>query len=206
MASILDLIASFILGGAILMAILNANDNSTEDHYVYNGNTLVQEMLISTTQQVEGEFRNMGFGVPSGSKTILWADTSSITFLTDLNYDNGATLDTIRYYLGSINELASTQNDRDRLLHRQVNSGRIGDVGAVTAFKMRYLTQMGEVLTTPVLSDRLSEILYVEVSMEVQNPYALARQDAVKDSTGRNALYSSSMWQHTWLASQNLRR
>jgi hypothetical protein len=205
MAALIDMVGSIILGAALLIIILNANDNATENHYVYNGNTLVQEMLISTSQFVEGEFRNMGLGVIPGQKTILSADTNSIAFLTDLNRD-GITIDTISYFLGDTTELASTQNNKDMYLHRIVNHGANTKVGVVTVFKLRYISRNGEVLPTPVPEDRLTEVFVVEVTVEVQNPYAVSRR-AGEDAPGqRSALYSSSIWQQTRLASQNSRR
>ncbi len=87
MAAILDVVFSIVLGGMLLMIILTASEIASENHSIYNGDMLVQEMLISTAQLVEGEFRNMGFGVPEGEKTILQADTNRITFLSDLNRD-----------------------------------------------------------------------------------------------------------------------
>ena len=63
MASILDNMVSFVIGGILLMIILTANDIAAENHAVYNGDMLVQEMLVSTAQVLEGELRNMGFGV-----------------------------------------------------------------------------------------------------------------------------------------------
>jgi hypothetical protein len=205
MAALIDMVGSIILGGALLVIILNANDNATENHYVYNGNTLVQEMLISTSQFVEGEFRNIGLGVAPGEKTILLADTNSITFLTDLDRD-GAAVETISYFVGDTSELASTQNNLDRYLHRSVNGGVSTKVGVVTVFKLRYITRCGELLPTPVPSDRLTEVFVVEVTVEVQNPYAVSRRAGESAPGQRSALYSSSIWQQTRLASQNSRR
>ena len=42
--------------------------------------------------------------------------------------------------------------------------------------------------------------------MEVQNPYALYRPQGMVAAGERNALYSTSYWQQTRLASQNFRR
>ncbi len=200
MAAILDVVFSIVLGGMLLMIILTANEIASDNHSIYNGDMLVQEMLISTAQLVEGEFRNMGFGVPEGEKTILQADTNRITFLSDLNRDG--TPENVVYAVGETSELSSTQNENDRYLHRIVNGGAASQVGVVTHFSLRYMTRSGEVLATPVLPSRLTEIHVVEVTMEVQNPYA--PQSRVGGDP--NILYSSSLWQHTRLASQNSRR
>jgi len=205
MAAIMDVIYSIILGGTILVIILNANDMAAENHSVYNGDMLVQEMLITTAQMVEGEFRNMGFGIPQNQASIIAADSSDITFLCDLGRDGGL-IDQVRYYVGPTSELNRTQNELDRYLHRRVNGGGASEVGVVTIFKLRYLTATGEDLATPVSADRLGEIFVVEVTMEVQNPYAIMRRASEVGEGERNALFSSSLWQQTRLASQNSRR
>jgi hypothetical protein len=202
MAAIMDIMISFIIGGILLMIILTANDIAAENHMVYNGDMLVQEMLVSTVGVLEGEFRNMGFGVDESEPTIVAADSGSISFLSDLDRNDATPPDTIRYYVGPTSELLGTQNDKDRLLHRRVNGGTISAIGAVTIFDLSYLTQIGDLLPRPVPFHRLSEIHTVEVTIEVQNPYAPL------NPMGNNpqALFSSSLWQQTRLASQNTRR
>jgi hypothetical protein len=204
MQYVLDYIAAAILGAALLFIIINANDTAAESQSVYNGDALVQEMLVQTAYLLEGELRNMGVGVPEDQKTILFADTSRIRFLYDINRDG--TPDTLQYYEGTTAEMAGTQNELDRPLYRTVNNSNPLVVGAVTVFRFRYLTRLGEVLSTPVDAARLTEIHSVEITMEVQNPYAMMRSEEQVMSGERNALYSSSLWQQTRLASQNTRR
>jgi hypothetical protein len=204
MQYVLDYIAAAILGAALLFIIINANDTAAESHSVYNGDALVQEMLVQTAYLLEGELRNMGVGVPENEKTILFADTSRIRFMYDINRDG--TPDTIQYYEGTATEMAGTQNELDRPLYRTVNGSTPLVVGAVTVFRFRYLTRLGEVLSTPVIASRLTEIHSVEITMEVQNPYAMMRSEEQVMGGERNALYSSSLWQQTRLASQNTRR
>ena len=205
MGTLLDLLSSTLFGGVLLMIILNANEIASENHSKYNGDELVQEMLVSTARLLEGEFRNMGFGIPDTQKTVLYADTSRISFLCAES--NAVTIiDTIKYRLGPTSELPKTENELDRYLYRQVSSQPELKVGVVTVFKLNYMTLSGDTLPTPVASDRLSEIHVVEVTMEVQNPYAVSRQKALIRPGERTALYSSSLWQQTRLASQNSRR
>ncbi|MCK5571993.1 MAG: hypothetical protein KAJ12_04505 [Bacteroidetes bacterium] len=204
MYTIIDYLGSLILGGALLGIILNANDIAAENQSMYNGDMLVQEMLVQTAHLIEGEFRNMGVGVPEDGRTILQADTSSLIFLYDADRDGSA--DTIRYSLGTTDELPGTQNELDRPLNRQVNSQSPGMVGVVTVFRLRYLDRLGRGISTPVASTQLTEIHAVEITMEVQNPYAMHRSAGMVKEGEREALYSSSLWQQTRLASQNVRR
>jgi len=204
MQYLLDYIAAAILGSALLLIILTANDISSESHYLYNGDALVQEILVQTVYLLEGELRNMGVGVPENQGSIAWADTSSIWFLYDI--DRNDVPDTIRYYAGSVDEFSKTPNELDRPLYRAVNYEKPLLVGSVTIFRLRYITRLGEVLPTPVDVHRLSEIHSVEITMEVQNPFAESRSTKQIGAGERTALYSSSIWQQTRLASQNNRR
>jgi hypothetical protein len=204
MAALMDVISSMIFGSTLFMIILTSNDIATETQATYNGDMMVQEMLTGTAQLIEGEFRNMGYNVPQTVASITHADSTGISFLLDL--DRNGTIDTVKYTLGDTTELSGTPNELDRFLKRQVNGGTVLKVGVVTVFHLTYLTSEGVVIPSPVPSDRLGEVRMVELTMEVQNPYAPARIASMVQSGERNALYSSSLWQQTRLASQNTRR
>ncbi len=204
MSDILDYLSSIMMGGMLMINVLNANDVANETYSVYEGDITVQEMLVTTVQVLEGEFRNMGFGVPEATSTVLDADSTSITFLIDLD-PSTTPIDTVRYFTGAISELNYTQNVNDRYVYRTVNGGSGMKIGVVTIFRLRYITMGGETLPTPVPTDRLSEVHEVEITLEVQNPYAI--HAAGTSGTGtENMLHSSSYWQQTRLASQNSRR
>ena len=94
----------------------------------------------------------------------------------------------------------------DRYVHRQVNSDPSTSPAVVTYFHLRYLTVTGDTLPGPVAGADLGRIREVEISMEVQNPYALYRPQGMVMAGQRNALYSTSYWQQTRLASQNFKR
>ena len=205
MGSLLDLLASTIFGGVLVLTIVNASDIAAENNSKFNGDELVQEMLVSTARLVEGEFRNMGFGLEDTAKTVLYADTSRITFLA-ASHSTMTQIDTFKYRLGPASEVTKTKNELYRYLYRRVNSATEMKVAVVTLFKLNYLTHEGDKLLTPVASDELSQIQIVELTLEVQNPAAISRQAAMINPGERTALYSSSLWQQTRLASQNSRR
>ncbi len=204
MTALIDVISSMIFGGTLFLIILTANDVAYETQSTHNGDMLVQELLTNTAQLVEGEFRNMGYGVPEREPTLRYASQSAVAFLCDVDRDG--TVDTVKYSLGDTLERADTENELDRFLKRQVNNGPVMNVGAVTVFRLAYLTREGTILPVPVPFSRLPEIHMVEVTMEVQNPYAPSREAGMVRTGERNALYSSSLWQQTRLASQNTRR
>jgi hypothetical protein len=204
MQYVLDYILSAILGAGLILIMNSANEIAAENYSLYNGDMVVQEMLTQTAYLLEGELRNMGVGIPETKESVIWADSSGIGFLYDVNLDG--TVDTVRYFAGTPGEMLQTMNELDRPLYRRVNDENPMMVGAVTVFRLRYLTRTGAVLSTPVVTGQLSEIYSVDITMEVQNPYALSRPEGSVRTGERNALYSSSLWQQTRLSSQNMRR
>lgn len=205
MATIIDLLGSMIFGGALLLIILDANGNAIETQGKYAGDVAVQEALTGVIQRVEAEFRNIGFGVADTARSILVADSTSVTFLTCLD-GSGTHIDTVSYSLGSTLELAMTQNELDRPLYRRQNSEPRGSVGTVTIFTLKYIDYHKSIIPTPVASASLKNIQEVEITVEVQNSNAEFRDQASLGAGERNALYSSSLWQQTRLASQNFKR
>jgi hypothetical protein len=205
MATMLDILISMTMGGILLMTLMNAGNVINESSQLMNDQVVVQQMLISNAQLVESEFRNMGMGVPEADATVLAATDTAITFLSDLDRDG--TPEQVKYWAGSTAELASTQNEQDRLLHRQVNNGPVGSIGTVTRFSLKYFSQgQLDTLSSPVAVVDLEMIKIVEITMEVQNPAALYRDKRDVRSGERDAMYSSSLWRQTRLASQNLKR
>lgn len=205
MATFLDIIIASIIGGVLLLSVINANNVVGETSTRINGDVLVQQMLISTVQIVEGEFRNMGVGVNEDSASVIFARDTAITFLSDI--DRNGTPDRIEYWSGSVSGLAHTQNEKDRFLHRRVNGGARQSVGIVTDFRLRYYSQgQLDTLTPPIAANDLAMIKIVEITLEVQNSYALYRDPRDVLPGEQNALFSSSYWRQTRLASQNFKR
>jgi hypothetical protein len=205
MSTIFDIIMSVLLGGILLLTVLCASDITAETSCMLNGDLFVQQMLISIVQIVEGEVRNMGYDVPDTTAAVVSAEDTAIGFLEDMNLDGN--IDTVRYFTGPVSEVKGTQNDSDRFLYRRVNSAPKNAIGVVTRFHLRYFTQgEADTLTPPVGALYLKSIRIVEITLEVQNPYAEYRHQSQVKPGERNALYSSSMWRQTRLASQNLRR
>lgn len=205
MAMALDILYSLSIGGLLLFSIINANGVVNENVDIINGQLLVQQLLISTAQIVEGEFRNMGVGVAEDSATVVQGDESHIGFLTDLNRDGA--VERIDYWLGAVGEIPGIQNDSIRLLHRKVGTGPVQSIGMLTKFNLRYFSQSEmDTLVPPIAPTNLKMIKIVEITMEVQNPSALYRDPRDVKAGQRNAFYASSYWRQTRLASQNLKR
>ena len=166
----------------------------------------LQRLTVTAGRDKSGRNETLDVVFTPGEITALLGPTGSgkSRFLYDI--DRNGTPDTIQYLVGSPAAMPGTQNELDRPLYRRVNNGPMATIGVVTQFRLLYMDRHGMLLPLPVPSSQLSEIHTVEITMEVQNPYATLRPKGSVQSGERDALYSSSLWQQTRLAAQNSRR
>jgi hypothetical protein len=149
MAVMIDIMGSMIIGGILLIIVLNANNIAMENNSIFSGDLLVQQLLISVTQILESEFRNMGYRVDGDSLIIQVADSTSIAFLVGDPYSSN--IDTIKYYILepeslAVNDeyVANTQNRYDRFLYRKKNNETAYGIGVVTHFRLHYFALLSE--------------------------------------------------------------
>jgi hypothetical protein len=202
MPALLDVLFSMIIGFTIILIIFNANMVVAEGWFIYNGEMMVQQMLISTATLIEGEFRNMGFGVEKDQTTstgiILYGDSTRFRFATDLRR-NGS-INHVEYRLGETSDV-SFQNAMIRPLYRSVDGGNENTIGMVTEFQLRYYNREGDELTPPLVNP--GNVYLIEIEMEVQHPHALYRDPRDIQEEDPDAFYATSRWRQTRLSSKN---
>lgn len=118
MNSILDIVGSFAIAGAIMLTIIGftliMNDSSNQQILAsINQNAAAESMEI-----LKYDFSKIGF--KASSNKILHAEDDEIKYLSDI--DNNGTIDTIEYYTGSTSQMSSTINPNDFVLHRKINN------------------------------------------------------------------------------------
>lgn len=209
--TLLDIAGSIVVGAFVILIVLNLNDSAVENTYLYGGELTLQENLTEIVQLLEYDFRKIGYcsdptQIADPSKSIVSADTSSISFLTDVaepGYPRGnGIVDTLTYYLGSTDELASTQNPRDRILYRKVNNGRaIGANLGLTDFRLKYLDGLGRAIGAPVAV--VGQIQSIQIDVTVENVMAFDKREK-SDPADSTANYSLAMWRQIHLAARNL--
>ena len=199
-SKLLDLIGSVVIGGLLLLILFRLNDATVENNYVYGGEAIAQSNLVEVVQLVEHDFRKIGYcrdweQIPDPSKSILVANQNSIRFLTDENNDGN--IDTISYYLGSVDELPNTPNPNDKMLYRVLNDNQPQGANlGVTEFDLFYFDAMGNQLTFPITVP--SEIYTMQINIKVEDVYDYDRKyDEEK--------FSSAFWRQVRLASRNLK-
>lgn len=194
-STILDILASVIMGGMLLTIVLRLSDSAAEKTHNYSGELSLQQNLVTIAQILENDFRKMGYckdweKFPDPTKAIAEADTSSIKFYADINSDGN--MDSIRYYLGPVSELSNTPNPRDRFLYRVVNTETpVGVNLGVTEFFMIFFDALGDSLHFPISEPSL--INSYEINIRVESVYAYDEK------------YSSAFWRQIRLVARNLR-
>jgi hypothetical protein len=200
-STLIDLISSITIGGFLLLILFRLNDATVENNFVYGGEAIAQANLVEVVQLVEHDFRKIGYckdweKLPDPSKSIINAEQNSITFLTDENNDGD--VDTIKYYLGSKDELPKTPNPNDRTLYRVLNNETPQGANlGVTQFDLFYFDAMGDKLSFPITVP--SAIYTMQINIKVEDVYGYDRINE-DDET-----YSSAFWRQVRLASRNLK-
>ncbi len=194
-STILDILASIVMGGILLTTVLRLSDSAAEKTYNYSGELSLQQNLATIAQVIEYDFRKMGYcanwqNFPDPTKAIAQADSSSIKFYTDINNDGN--IDSIRYYLGPTSELSNTPNPRDRLLYRVVNTNTPTEVNlGITQFYLIYFDALGDTVSLPITNPGI--ISSYEINIRVESVYAYDEK------------YSSAYWRQIRLVARNLK-
>jgi hypothetical protein len=194
-STLLDILGSIIMGGIIMSIVFRLSDAAAEETYNNSGELALQQNLATIAQIIERDFRRIGFckdwnKLPDPSKAILFADSSKIKFLTDIESDGS--LDSIYYYLGPTSELLSTENPRDRILYRVINNETpVQSNLGVTDFHMVYYDALGDSLNLPVIN--YGQISSVEINVTIENLAAYDQQ------------YSTAYWRQIRMVARNLK-
>jgi len=207
---VLDIIASSLTFGTLLLMAIRVNGTVSESVQMYNGDLLVQSNIITVVSMIEYDFRKIGYcadptQLPDPTQAIIYADSTSIKFYTDLStpaypYGDGV-LDIVYYYVGPTSELSMTPNPNDRILYRVVNNAppKGANLG-VTEFNLMYFSAFGDTLKFPITSP--GQIWAMQITIQVQNS---AAETLVYNTAKFDTQYSQAFWRQVRLVSQNLK-
>lgn len=194
-STLIDILGSALIGGILFLILLRMNDAAVKNSYINGGELIIQTNLVEVVSLLEHDFRKIGYcsdwnKIPNPALSILSADSTNISFLTDVDSDGN--VDTMQYYLGPASELTVTPNPRDRLLYRVVNNQTpVGANLGVTQFKLTYFNALGNQINFPILIP--GEINSLQIDIKVEN------------TAGYENEYTAAFWRQVRLAARNLR-
>jgi hypothetical protein len=209
--TILDLIASTMVFGSLLLIILRINFAQSETVQMYQGDLLVQQNLVEITKLLEYDFKKIGYckdpsKISDPSKAIRYADSIKIRFYTDFptadDPQGDGELDSLTYYVGPASEAAATPNPRDMLLYRvENNSVPVGVNLGVTQFELKYFDTFRDSIASPVVNCGI--IQYMQITIQVEN---LAAADSLLGGfSASEQAYQKAFWRQVRLVARNLR-
>jgi hypothetical protein len=181
-ASILDIIASFIIAGAVMLSIHKTNGFVRQTNFTTGSDLVTQQNLVSVVGMIEKDFRRIGYcanpmNLPDPTQAITSVSAHSFKFLTDVdNFGHGdGTVDTVEYSISDTLVLSKTPNRRDRLLFRKVFSQNASSRSSIamsiglTKFDFAYLNLYDSALTLPITN--FGAIRSIQLSVELENPF-----------------------------------
>ena len=142
----------------------------------------------------QDDFRKIGYcadwkKIPVPTESILFADSCSIRYLTDVDKDG--TIDTVYYHLDYYTDIPETPNPRDRYLYRIVNSQIPTESNlGITQFKMEFFNALGAKLSFPISDPREIYSMQIDISVE--------------DIAAYNEEYQTVFWRQIRMAARNL--
>jgi len=194
-STLLDILGSVIIGGVMMTIAYRMSDTITERTYNHSGELTIQRNLATAAQIIEYDFRKIGYCknwnlIPDPTKALLYADTSTIKFYTDI--DNDGDVDSIHYYLGPTSALSGTANPRDRLLYRVLNgeAHKSASLG-ITQFYLVYFDALGDTLTPPISVN--GGVCSIEINLTVESTDAYDQK------------ISKAFWRQIRMVSRNLK-
>lgn len=191
---ILDILGSMIIGSILLLSLFRVSNSSTEDLYRGTGNLTAQTNLATVVQILENDFRKIGYcadwkQIPVPTEAILYADSCSIRYLTDVDQDG--MIDTMYYHMDYATDIPQTPNPRDRFLYRTVNGeAPVGVNLGLTEFKMEFYNALGTKLNFPIADPREIYSMQIDISVE--------------DVAAYDEKYQTVFWRQIRMAARNL--
>lgn len=192
---IFDILTATIIGGIILINLLNLNQNVYQAEVTTMMDLNLQVEVINAANVIESDFNKIGYCSNIDNindlPKLTHADSSSIKIVYDV-YKTGF-YDTVYYYVTDTDVLSQTPNPNDRILYRKVNAEPPFMLSnRITELKFQYLDALYNVLPTPVASPGLAT--YIKISIKVEDPFAISDE------------YNEAYWRRLTVTAKNLKR
>ena len=146
----LDLTGSYIIGGMVLLLLVNINISVSTAASENLNSSVLQRNVSGTSYFIEDDLYKAGLRATGNIFTI--ADSMEIKFYTDIN--NDGTLDEIHYICGNKNDLKTTENPNDFMLTRKLNNEKIGVSTRVSKFNLSYYDSSGQIIDYGLLKEK----------------------------------------------------
>lgn len=165
---LLDILGAAIIGGIIILAMMNLNIYSSQVKYSSDSELTLQRNAVTIAEILNNDMRKVGFkhtGTP-----IITAQENLFRFYADV--DSNGTSDIVSYSLGSTNDALASENPNDRVLIRRVNSDSSkGPSLGITNLKFKYYNSLGKTTSAIDSIKYIKAEIWVETTTMVDGKY-----------------------------------
>jgi hypothetical protein len=162
MTTLLDILGSTLIGGMVLLMVMNFNIFTTQTQVGSTAELQLQRNAKSIAEIINTDFRKIGFKYNGTS--ITQADSQKFIFYSDINNNNNIRL--IEYVLGDTSTASHSINPNDRALFRIIgNDTTIVAPDGITNIRLLYRDENG------TLTHTLQDISYVEIGIWLESAY-----------------------------------
>lgn len=157
---ILDILGSTIIGGMVMLMMVNFNIFQSNTRFVSDSELQMQQNAKTLAEIVNHDLRKIGYEYETNPFVI--ADSEKVSFYSDIDRDGSINL--VTYLTGDKKEASTTTNPRDIILKRVVDNDTLsGPSLGLTKIKFSYLDQIGTPTTV------LTNIQYVRAEIWVES-------------------------------------
>jgi hypothetical protein len=182
MSILLDIFGSVVIAAMLFMLIVKLNLFSSQTSYVSDSELKLIQNTKTLAEIIDYDFRKVGYRVMGNA--IITATEKNFVFNADIDRDGS--VDVIEYSVSEPDDVPGTENSKDIILYRRVNSNTIGgpSLGLVD-IKFTYFDENS--LETNIVSN----IRYIKTEMWVEGT------EATTDAFSNNSSYSKTYWEFT---------
>jgi hypothetical protein len=148
MSVVLDLLGSTIIGGVIVLMLMNFNAFQSNTAISSDSELQMQQNAKTLAEIINHDFRKIGFNYYNTA--FAQADSERISFYSDI--DRNGSVDSVTYFLGNASEVASTTTDTIK-----------GPSLGLTKAKFSYLDGVGAETAS------LADIAYVRAELWIES-------------------------------------
>ncbi|HEY4612323.1 MAG TPA: hypothetical protein VII11_05025 [Bacteroidota bacterium] len=176
MHTLLDIVGSSFISGAVILSVLGLNGSVTNASFQNNLEIITQENVAALANMIEHDFYKVGYGANLSSPTpklpIIYADSDKIVFRSDI--DRNGKVDEVTYFCDRATVTVGERSRSERTLFRFVNTpDDIPIYIGVTKFALSYYDENSRLLTPPSPRDSasLARIRTIKLEMQLESPY-----------------------------------
>ena len=165
---ILDILGSVVIGGILLLMMLNAEVYQSNTRFASDSELQMQQNAKTLADILSYDLRKIGYEYKDNP--FIAADSEWISFYADMDRDGSA--DQVTYFLSDPSYAKSTTNPNDRVLFRVVNNDTIaGPSLGLTKLKFSYLDEFAHQTLDYYKIRYVKAELWIESLEPVNNEY-----------------------------------